>query len=122
MCMVQVLSVHFSGYYCFQSLDLLQIHCTPLWLSLFVVIPGIISGSELWAQYCVNTISRFTSLADRRCGNPCACSILPSLDIAENLRVVCKAGKGRQLDLPLTYIYMSLSLNGIFNKFLAIIL
>ncbi|OPJ75840.1 hypothetical protein AV530_011989 [Patagioenas fasciata monilis] len=63
-----------------------------------------ISGGELWAQYCVNTTSRFTGLADHQCGNPCACSILPSVDIAENLRAVCKAGDVISADAELTLI------------------
>ncbi|OPJ75841.1 hypothetical protein AV530_011989 [Patagioenas fasciata monilis] len=65
---------------------------------------GNISGGELWAQYCVNTTSRFTGLADHQCGNPCACSILPSVDIAENLRAVCKAGDVISADAELTLI------------------
>jgi len=60
-----------------------------IWLPLFVMFPGIFSESKLWAQHCVNTISRFASLSELKCRNPCACFISPSVDIAENLRVLC---------------------------------
>lgn len=76
-----------------------------IWLSLFVIFLGIFSESKLWAQHCVNTISRFTSLAELKHRNPWACSTLSSVDIAENLRVVYEVDKGRKLAMPSTYIF-----------------
>ncbi|CAN0153803.1 unnamed protein product, partial [Bubo scandiacus] len=43
-------------------------------------------GRALWAEHCVNTISRFTSPAELKCRNPCACSTLLGVNIAEKLQ------------------------------------
>lgn len=66
----------------------------------FFILPGIFSEWVLWIDQKCHMISRFTSLTDLKHWDPCTGSILPSVDIAENLRVVYKAKKCRQLAMP----------------------